>query len=98
MTSQLPPKPDFDSLEAQASRSAAQRTHKLALIGNLNFSWSNNESMFIYMLMLLLEDRLQLRRHHLCHAEHDAGPGSTWFAGWPRPSSTTRTRSRGSTV
>ena len=55
MNSRLPPKPDFDSLEAVASQSAAQRTQKLALIGNLIFSWSNNESMFIYILMLLLE-------------------------------------------
>ena len=27
----------------------------LALIGNIVFSWSNNESMFIYILMLLME-------------------------------------------
>ncbi len=27
----------------------------LALIGNVVFSWSNNESMFIYVLMILLE-------------------------------------------
>lgn len=27
----------------------------MALIGDLNFAWSNNESMFIYVLMLLLD-------------------------------------------
>ena len=32
-----------------------RRTYILALIGNLVFSWSNNESMFIYVLMILME-------------------------------------------
>jgi hypothetical protein len=51
---QLPPMPDFDSIEAAAPKSADHRTSILALIGNLVFSWSNNESLFIYLLMLLL--------------------------------------------
>lgn len=55
MNSQLPPKPDFKSIETAAIESADRRTMLLALIGNLSFSWSNNESMFIYVLMLLLD-------------------------------------------
>jgi hypothetical protein len=51
----LPPKPDFDKLLASAPTSADRRTFILALIGNIIFSWSNNESLFIYVLMLLLE-------------------------------------------
>jgi hypothetical protein len=53
--SALPPRPDFDALEAAAQRSGPQRLVFLALIGDLNFAWSNNESMFIYVLMLLLD-------------------------------------------
>ena len=55
MNTRLPQRPDFESMEAVAAQSADQRTNVLALIGNLNFSWSNNESMFIYLLMVLLE-------------------------------------------
>ncbi len=51
----LPPKPDFEAIEAAAHESADRRTLILALIGNLVYSWSNNESLFIYVLMLLLE-------------------------------------------
>lgn len=51
----LPPRPDFDALEAAAECSSEQRLALLALIGDLNFTWSNNESMFIYVLMLLLD-------------------------------------------
>jgi len=51
----LPPRPDFDALEAAARRSSEQRLTLLAQIGDLNFAWSNNESMFIYVLMLLLD-------------------------------------------
>jgi hypothetical protein len=53
-TSQLPPKPDFEALAALAPASADRRTFILALIGNLVSSWSNNESLFIYVLMILL--------------------------------------------
>lgn len=52
--SRIPTKPDFDALEAAAPASSDRRTLVLALIGNLIFSWSNNESLFIYILMLLL--------------------------------------------
>jgi hypothetical protein len=52
--SKLPPKPDFDMLAAAAPASADRRTFVLALIGNLICSWSNNESLFIYVLMILL--------------------------------------------
>jgi hypothetical protein len=55
MPSRLPTKPDFEAIEAAALDSADRRTMILALIGNLVFSWSNNESMFIYVLMILLE-------------------------------------------
>ena len=54
VTSQLPPKPDFEALAASAPASADRRTFVLALIGNLVSSWSNNESLFIYVLMILL--------------------------------------------
>jgi hypothetical protein len=50
----LPPKPDFAAIEAEAPTTADRRTLILGLIGNLVFSWSNNESLFIYILMLLL--------------------------------------------
>ena len=54
MSTQLPPTPDFEAVEAIAPRSAARRTRLLALLGNLAFSWSNNESLLIYVVMLLL--------------------------------------------
>lgn len=54
MPAKLPPMPDFGAIEAVAIKSADHRTSILALIGNLVFSWSNNESLFIYLLMLLL--------------------------------------------
>jgi len=52
--SQLPPKPDFAAIEAAAHGSANRRTFIMALIGNLVYSWANNESMFIYVLMVLM--------------------------------------------
>jgi hypothetical protein len=55
MRSSLPQSPDFESMDAKGARSAGQRSQVLGLVGNLIFSWSNNESMFIYLLMLLLE-------------------------------------------
>jgi hypothetical protein len=54
MSSRLPPRPGFEAIEAAAFETANRRTLILALIGNISFSWSNNESMFIYVLMLLL--------------------------------------------
>jgi Asp-tRNA(Asn)/Glu-tRNA(Gln) amidotransferase C subunit len=53
--SQLPPKPDFAAIEAAAQGSANRRTFIMALIGNLVYSWANNESMFIYALMVLMD-------------------------------------------
>ena len=41
-------------MEAAAPASAERRTFILSVIGNLVFSWSNNESLFIYVLMVLL--------------------------------------------
>lgn len=55
MTSQLPDPPDFAAIDAAAPASADRRSMILALIGNVVFSWSNNESMFVYVLMLLIE-------------------------------------------
>jgi hypothetical protein len=55
MSSRLPNPPDFLALDAAAPASADRRSMVLALIGNVVFSWSNNESMFIYVLMILLE-------------------------------------------
>ncbi len=55
MLGKLPPGPDFEALGAAASASPDRRTLILALIGNLIVSWSNNESLFIYVLMLFLE-------------------------------------------
>lgn len=51
----LPEAPDFAALDAVSADTADARTRVLALIGNLVFAWSNNESVFIYALMLLLE-------------------------------------------
>src|ERR1700682_2236023 len=52
---QLPPRPDFEAMAAAAPASADRRTLILSLIGNLIVSWSNNESLFIYGLMILLD-------------------------------------------
>lgn len=54
VSSQLPPRPDFEAIAASAPSTADRRTLILALIGNLVSSWSNNESMFIYVLMILM--------------------------------------------
>jgi hypothetical protein len=55
MSPDLPARPNFSAIDAAAPRSADRRTKVLAMIGNLVFTWSNNESMFIYILMLLLQ-------------------------------------------
>ena len=54
-TAQLPPVPDFEAIEHKAQANVGRQTAILTLIGNLVLSWSNNESMFIYVLMVLLE-------------------------------------------
>src|SRR5262245_28630419 len=53
--SRLPPKPDFSAIEAAAVKGGGRRTVTLTLIGNLVHCWSNDESLFIYILMLLME-------------------------------------------
>jgi len=52
---EIPDRPNFEALDAAASSSTDGRTRVLALIGSIVFSWSNNESMFIYVLMILLD-------------------------------------------
>jgi DNA integrity scanning protein DisA with diadenylate cyclase activity len=54
-TAQLPPVPDFEAIEHKAQANVERQTAILTLIGNLVLSWSNNESMFIYVLMVRLE-------------------------------------------
>jgi hypothetical protein len=53
--SNLPDPPDFDAIETAARETTASRTNLLALIGQLVFSSSNNESLLIYILMVLLQ-------------------------------------------
>lgn len=52
--SRLPPPPDFETLAHAAEPAAREREQVLALIGTMSFSWSNNESLLIYVLMLLM--------------------------------------------
>ena len=54
MTTDLPDPPDFTTLDRKAAQGAKERTRTLALIGHLVFAWSNNESIFIYLLQILL--------------------------------------------
>lgn len=51
----LPPKPDFEAIESAARETVQARTALLTLLGDLVLSWSNNESLLIYVLMILLE-------------------------------------------
>ncbi|WP_062224103.1 hypothetical protein [Aureimonas sp. D3] len=55
-TSQLPPTPDFDAIETAArdAATAAARGDVFTLIGQMSYSWSNNESLLVYFIMLLL--------------------------------------------
>lgn len=55
VSTDLPSMPDFKALDKAALETADHRTRFLALIGNLVFSWSNNESLLIYVLMILLK-------------------------------------------
>lgn len=50
----LPEPPDFEAIESAARGTSASRANLLALIGQLVFSSSNNESLLIYILMVLL--------------------------------------------
>ncbi|MDD7910869.1 hypothetical protein PUV47_13155 [Pseudovibrio exalbescens] len=49
-----PLQPDFDALQRIAQEKAGERNLIFALIGNMSYCWSNNESMFIYMLQYLM--------------------------------------------
>ena len=51
----LPPPPDFVAIEKAARGTAADRQNLMTLIGQLVFSWSNNESLLIYVMMLLMK-------------------------------------------
>lgn len=51
----LPEPPDFEAIESAARGTSASRANLLALIGQLVFSSSNNESLLIYILMVLLQ-------------------------------------------
>ncbi|NEU13471.1 hypothetical protein G3T14_15215 [Methylobacterium sp. BTF04] len=54
-SARLPSVPDFNAVERAAPDFAERQQYVLMLIGNLGLNWSNNESMFIYVLMVLLE-------------------------------------------
>ena len=54
MPSQLPPKPDFSAIEIAAQKTAGRRISIMAMIGNLVLTWGNNESLLLYILMLLM--------------------------------------------
>jgi hypothetical protein len=51
----LPARPDFEAIEKAARQSGASSANLMGLIGQLVFSWSNNESLLIYVLMVLLQ-------------------------------------------
>jgi hypothetical protein len=51
----LPDPPDFDAIEAAARETGASRANLMVLIGQLVFGSSNNESLLIYVLMVLLQ-------------------------------------------
>lgn len=55
MTSSLPHRPNLLAIKDAARHTQNRRTLILSLIGNLSFCWSNNESMFIYVIMMLLK-------------------------------------------
>ncbi len=50
----LPQPPDFTAMNAEAEVGAAERERLMTLIGALSLSWSNNESVLIYLMMVLL--------------------------------------------
>jgi hypothetical protein len=55
MVSRLPRQPDFAAVEAAAPAFAARQNEILAQIGAMGLGWSNNESMLVYVLMILLD-------------------------------------------
>jgi len=52
--SPLPAPPPFERIERAARGTAEQRSILMQLIGQVVFGWSNNESLLVYVLMLLL--------------------------------------------
>lgn len=54
VSSPLPPTPDFGALEDRGVATSEQRKEIISHVGNLVFAWSNNESLFIYVLQILL--------------------------------------------
>jgi len=54
MVSSLPQRPNLEAIKKSARETQNHRTLILSLIGNISFCWSNNESMFIYIIMILL--------------------------------------------
>ncbi|GEP60818.1 hypothetical protein [Reyranella soli] len=53
--SDLPEPPDFDAIEAAARETGASRAPLMVLIGKLVLGSANNESLLIYILMVLLQ-------------------------------------------
>jgi hypothetical protein len=51
----LAAKPEFAAMESEARDAVDARTNLLTLLGNLSLSWLNNESLLIYVTMVLLE-------------------------------------------
>ena len=45
---------NFQNLERAASATAERQTFVLALLGNLSFAWSNNESLLIHLIQALV--------------------------------------------
>ncbi len=54
MNRNIPPSPDFENLDAISHEKAGRRKLILGLMGNISYCWSNNESMFIYIIMALM--------------------------------------------
>lgn len=50
----LPQPPNFTEMNARAEVGAVERERLMTLIGALSMSWSNNESVLIYLMMVLL--------------------------------------------
>jgi hypothetical protein len=50
----MPIAPDFDAIDRASPVTADRRTTILALIGNLVYAWSNNETMLIYLIQYLM--------------------------------------------
>jgi hypothetical protein len=51
----LPRQPDFAAVEAAAPAYTDRQNQILAQIGTLGLGWSNDESIFVYVLMVLLD-------------------------------------------